>query len=140
YAANPVNALKEAKRVANPGAPVLIMTWGTPEGMQAATLVAALKPLLPAPPPGAPGPFALSDEAALRRFAESAGLAPVEVFDVRSPWHYADLGTGLRALRSSGVAARARDHSGAEAVEKAHAAALAPFRNPDGSYTVDAWF
>jgi ubiquinone/menaquinone biosynthesis C-methylase UbiE len=62
YAGNSGIALGEAKRVARSGASVAIMTWGTPDGMEAASLVTALKPLLPAPPPGAPGPFALSDD------------------------------------------------------------------------------
>jgi len=140
YAANPQGALAEAKRVAKPGAHVVVMTWGRPEGMEAASLVAALRPLLPAPPPGAPGPFALSDETALRDFAEAAGLEPLEIFDVDSPWEYLDLATALRGLGSSGVAARASRAAGKEAVDEAHAKALAPFRRPDGSYRVGATF
>ena len=34
---------------------VVIMTWGNPDGMEAASLVAAVRPLMPPPPPGAPG-------------------------------------------------------------------------------------
>ena len=138
YAGNPAVALGEAKRVARPGGQVLIMTWGAPEGMEAASLIGALGPLMPPPPPGAPGPFALSDEAALRAFAAGAGLEPLEVFDVPSPWHYADLSTALRGLISSGVAARAVAHSGEEAVNAAHHRALEPYRQPDGSYTIGA--
>jgi SAM-dependent methyltransferase len=85
FAGNPGVALAEARRVAKPGAYVVIVTWGRPEGMEAASLLAALRPLLPPPPPGAPGPFALSDENALRAFATAAGLDPAEVFDVDSP-------------------------------------------------------
>jgi SAM-dependent methyltransferase len=140
YAVHPGAALVEARRVAKPGSPVVVMTWGEPEGMEAASLVAALKPLLPPPPAGAPGPFALSNEAALRSFAEAAGLKPVEIFDVDSPWVYVDLATALRGLRSSGVAARAIGHSSAEAVDDAHRQALVPFRCEDGSYIVGARF
>ena len=46
--------------------------------------------LMPPPPAGAPGPFALSDVSALRKFAADAGLTPVEVFDVDTPFVYAD--------------------------------------------------
>lgn len=140
YAASPSAALAEAKRVARPGAQVVVMTWGKPEGMEAASLVAALRPLLPAPPPGAPGPFALSDETTLRRFASAADLEPLEVFDVDSPWQYVDLTIALRGLRSSGVAARAIEHSGVAAVDEAHTKALAPFRQSDGSYRIGAIF
>jgi len=140
YAANPGAALAEAKRVAKAGGKVVVMTWGNPEGMEAASLVAALRPLLPTPPPGAPGPFALSDETALRRFALASGLEPLELLDVESPWHYTDLATALRGLGSSGVAARARDNSGTEAVDDAHTKALSPFRRDDGSYRIGARF
>ncbi len=140
YAAEPVHALEEARRVTRPGGHVVVVTWGTPEGMEAAALVAALKPLLPPPPPGAPGPFALSDEAALRGFASNAGLTPLEVRDVDTPWRYASLDEALRGLGSSGVAARAAENSGRAAVDEAHTAALAAFRRPDGSYQIGARF
>jgi ubiquinone/menaquinone biosynthesis C-methylase UbiE len=140
YAARPGAALAEAKRVAKPRSHVVVVTWGKPEGMEAASLVAALKPLLPPPPPGAPGPFALSDETALRSFAAAAALEPLDVFDVDSPWHYADLPTALRGLRSSGVAARAIENSSAQAVDEVHTKALMPFRQPDGSYKIGATF
>jgi SAM-dependent methyltransferase len=140
YAGNPGKALAEARRVTKPGGSVAIVTWGPPEGMPAATLVAALRPLLPAPPPGAPGPFALSNEAALRGFAHSARLEPESVFDVQSPFHYASLEDGVRGLGSSGVAARARNASSGEAVDRAHTEALGAFRQPDGSYHIPAVF
>ena len=140
YAADPRAALAEAKRVTRPGGQVLVMTWGEPEGMAAAGLVAALRPLLPPPPSGAPGPFALSNTNALTAFAEAAGLEPVEIFDTASPFSYLDFATALRGLGSSGVAARAVDAAGQEAVDAAHAAALAPHRRQDGSYLIDASF
>lgn len=140
YAANPRAALAEAKRIAKPTGRIVVMTWGSPEGMQAAALVAALKPLLPPPPPGAPGPFALSEPSALRALAESAGLRPLEVFDVVCHWEYPDLATALRGLASSGVAVRAAEASGVEAVNEAHAAALAPLRQAHGGYRIGASF
>jgi SAM-dependent methyltransferase len=138
FAGDAARALREAGRVTRPGGAVIIMTWGDPEGMEAASLVAAMKPLLPQPPPGAPGPFALSDEAALRAFAAAGGLTPVEVFDVETPWAYPDEVTALRGIGSSGVAVAAALHAGEAAVEAANRAALAPFRRIDGSYRVGA--
>ena len=140
YAANPTAALTEAKRVATPGSKVVVMTWGNPENMEAASLVLALKPLLPPPPPDAPGPFALSNETSLRAFASAAGLESLEIFDVDSPWRYPDLTTALRGLRSSGVAARAMENASSEAVDTAHGKALEPFLQADGSYVVGASF
>lgn len=140
YAGNPGVALAEARRVTKPGAHVVVMTWGKPEGMEAASLIAALRPLLPPPPPGAPGPFALSDETVLRAFATGAGLESVEVFDVDSPWQYPDLSTTLRGLRSTGVAVRAIENSSEEAVNEANSKALTPFRQSDSSFRIGATF
>jgi SAM-dependent methyltransferase len=140
HAANPDAALAQAKRVAKSAGVVVIVTWGKPEGMQFATFMSALKSLLPPPPSGTPGPFALSDEHALREFATKAGLEPMEVLDVDSPFHYAELSTALRGLMSSGNAIRAAELSSDDAVRKAYTDALKQFRQSDGSYRIGAAF
>jgi len=140
FAADPVVALQEAHRVTKPGGKVFIMTWGEPGGMEVTALVAALKPLLPPMPANASGPFALSGTGKLEDLAARAGLTPLDVFDVDSPWRYPDLGTAQKGLGSSGVAVKAAETSGQDALDAAHAAALAPFRRPDGSYRIGATF
>ncbi len=140
YAGDPNAALTEAKRVARQDGVIVIMTWGEPAGMDAAKLVAALKPLLPPPPPGAAGPFALSEESTLREFALAAGLSPTEVFDVSAPWHYPNLETALKGLKSAGVAVRAIEHTSEAAVDAAYSKALEPFRQSDESYRVGATY
>ncbi len=140
FAGDAAQALREAGRVTRPGGMIVIMTWGDPAGMEAAALVGAMKPLLPAPPPGAPGPFALSDEAALRAFAVAGGLTPGAVFDVDTHWFYPDEATGLRGQASAGVATKAMEHSGEEAFIAAIRAAMSPFRQPDGSFRIAARF
>lgn len=131
-------ALTEARRVTKPTGVVCVMTWGNPEVMEAARVVAALKDLLPPPPPDAPGPFALSDETKLRQFGADAGLEPVTVFDVDSPWMYLNEETALRGLVSSGVSTKAIETSGLEAVRVAYTDAIKPFRQSDGSYKIGA--
>ena len=140
YAANPAVALAEAGRVAKADGWIVVTVWGPPEHMPAAAMVRALGPLLPAPPPGAPGPFALSDEATLRAFVADAGLQPADVFDVDCLWAYADEASAIRAFNSAGVAARAMEHAGEAAVTEAHRQALAPFRQADGRYEIGASF
>jgi SAM-dependent methyltransferase len=133
YAAHPARALAEARRVARAGGHVVVATWAPPERTQAAAVVGAMKPLLPPPPPGAPGPFALSDEAALRTLATEAGWTPLEVHDVDCPFAYPDVETAVLGLDSSGVAERARRHSGEAAVSAAHREVAEKYRRADGS-------
>jgi hypothetical protein len=126
--------------VTKPGGTIAIVTWGEPEGMEAAALLKSTAHLMPPPPPGAPGPFALSNESALRNFAEQAGLTAKDIFDVDCPFEFPDLETALIALSSSGVTVRAAQHSGPEAVAEALSNALAPYRRSDGSYRALAVF
>jgi hypothetical protein len=46
----------------------------------------------------------------------------------------------LRALASPGGAVKAASLAGADAVARAHAEAIAPFRLSDGSYRIEARF
>jgi hypothetical protein len=64
--------------------------------------------------------FALSEERALRGFAESAQLEPEEVMDVDSPVHYLNYDIAIRGLLSSGNAARAIEQTSEGAVRQAY--------------------
>ncbi len=140
FAGNPAAALAEARRVAKPTATTEIYTWGKPEGMEMASVVTSRRPLMPPPPPGTPGPFALSDETALRAFAVSGGLKPGEIVDIPCLFHYPSLEAAQRALKSSGEALKAIELVGDAAVTAAHEKALAPFRQKDGSYKMKGTF
>jgi len=140
FAGNPAAALAEARRVTKPGGTIAILTWGKPEGMEMASLVTARRPLMPPPPPGTPGPFALSDETTLRAFAASGGLKLEEIFDVPCAFAYPDLATALRGLKSSGDALKTVEIAGEAVVDAAHEKALAPFRQKDGGYKAKGTF
>lgn len=134
YAASPVQALREAGRVVKPKGRVVIAVWGPPETCNAAGHLKALGPLMPPSPPDAPGPFALSQESALKALAADAGLIPVDIVDVDCPWVYADLDMALRGMLSAGPVERAIRASGIEKVRAAVAEAIAPYRAADGAY------
>lgn len=140
YAASPVQALREARRVARADGIIVIAVWGLPETCDAAGHLKALGPLMPPPPPGAPGPFALSDEAKLKAFATDAGLTPLAVVDVQCPWIYHDLETALRGLLSAGPVERAIRASSIDRVRDAVAEAIAPYGGSSGDYHMNNVF
>jgi SAM-dependent methyltransferase len=76
YAADPVAALRQAARVSASGGRVAMVVWGEPHITEHAATLAALGPLMPPPPPGAPGPFALSAPGKVEALMEQAGLQP----------------------------------------------------------------
>jgi SAM-dependent methyltransferase len=140
YAAKPVNALREARRVAKRGGLIVIAVWGLPEQCQAAGHLKALGSLMPPPPPGAPGPFALSDETKLKALATEAGLEPVTVVDVACPWIYPSLETALKGMLSAGPAERAIRTSSMEQARDAIAGSIAPYRTTSGGYHLNNVF
>jgi ubiquinone/menaquinone biosynthesis C-methylase UbiE len=140
YAASPRNALAEARRVLRPGGTIVIATWGPPQDCEAAGHLKALGGLMPPPPPGAPGPFALSDEAKLEELAGEAGFTPVAVVDVACPWTYPDLETALRGMLSAGPAERAIRNSGMERAREAVTAAISDYATPSSGYRLNNKF
>ncbi len=134
YAADPVAATRELRRVARPGAPVGIVTWGAPERCETRVILAAIGGLLPPPPPGAEGPFALSQPGRLEALAEAAGLTPRHADDAPMAFVFPDLDAAVRAQLTSGPARLAVEHAGEQATRDALAAAYAGSRRPDGTY------
>jgi SAM-dependent methyltransferase len=140
YATEPVRALAEIRRVAVPGAPVAVATWGNPERCDARHLIGALGSVLPPPPAGASGPFALAVPGALEALVETARLTAEHAFDVDVPFAYPDLGTSVRAALSSGPARAAIDHAGRDGVVEAITPVLDRFAGPDGSVRLENVF
>lgn len=133
FAANPIQALQEASRVSKTGT-VVIAVFGAPEESEATAYIKAMGSMLPTPPPGAPGPFALSAEGALEALVLKAGLTPSAVKNVACPWDYPNEETALRGLLSSGPAIRAIQEKGEDAVRSLILKVLAPFKTTSGGY------
>jgi len=140
FAAQPVNALRDAARVVHDAAAIVTAVWGPPERCEAAMVLKAIGALMPTPAPGAPAPFALSARGALLELVRLAGLTPVRTVDVSCPWVYTSLEQAVAAQASTGPAALAHDHSGEEAVGAALVHALAEFEQPGGGYRLENVF
>lgn len=134
YAANPVNALQEARRVLKPGGKVAMVTWGLPEKCEHRATLAAVSALLPPPPPGAGGPFALSAPGKIEALMEQAELHPVEEGEVDGPFSYPDDNTALKGICSAGPVVRVIQQVGEEKVYQAVLESLVPFKTASGGY------
>jgi SAM-dependent methyltransferase len=136
YAADPVHALAEARRVAQPEGRVVVAVWGAPEKCELAHYLVALGRLMPPAPPGAPGPFALSAAGALEALVERAGLQPAGSGTAPVVMRFEGDDAALRGLLASGPATRAIRHSSEAAACRAVAGAISPYRQGDGSYVM----
>ena len=136
FAASPVHALQEARRVSRPDGSLVIVAFGKREDTEANAYFAALGSLLPPPPPGTPGPFALSVDGALEALVAEAGMHPGKVEEFDCPWAYPDETTLLRGLLSSGPGIRAVQLAGEAAARDAVLKALAPFKTAAGGYMI----
>ncbi len=134
FAANPINAIREARRVGAPKARLIIATWGRIEECDTAAYFDALSPPGAGAAPDAPGPFALSADGALAALATEAGLEPQDVHDVDCPFAYPDEATALRGLLSPGPAVEAMQKTNEAHIREAVRAAIQPFRTGNGGF------
>ncbi len=133
FATDPVAALRQALRVSAPGGRVAVVVWGEPQDAEHAVTMAAVAALMP-PPPGAPGPFALSASGKLEAVLAQAGLQPISSDLVQCPFVYPDAEAAWRGLSGAGPYVAAMRHCGEEAVRRTILASLAPFATLDGGY------
>ncbi|CAN5808863.1 class I SAM-dependent methyltransferase [soil metagenome] len=142
YAQNPIAAVSELARVTRPGGRIVVTTWGPEERCEYAAAIAALGSLMPPPPSGSKpgGPFALAAPGALEGVLKEAGLHPVDRDEVLCPFVFPNSETSLHGQISSGVAQRAAEHSGLDALRAALEEVDARFTQPDGSIRYDNIF
>ncbi|HEU0335436.1 MAG TPA: class I SAM-dependent methyltransferase [Gaiellaceae bacterium] len=136
FAADLVASLREAGRVAKPGAQVVVQVWGRPERCDLDAMKPVTRPLLPPPPPGAPPAPALWQAGVLEGLATEAGLQPQSAYDVSWAYEYADEEAIGRAMISAGGLSVLVGEREAE-VRRAIVDALAAYRQPDGSYRLE---
>jgi SAM-dependent methyltransferase len=134
FANDMVVALREAGRVAKPGAPVVIQVWGAHEKCDLEAMKQFVRPFLPPRPAEAPPDPDFSEPGALEELATRAGLIPESAFDATWTIAYPDADVlGRAAVAVAGIATLVGPDREDE-LKAAIVEGLAPFRRADGSY------
>ncbi len=132
-AADPVAALREARRVLRRRGWLVAMTAGPAERCDIAGPMAAVEALLP-PGARAGSGVTFTHRGELSALVQSAGFTQPEEHEVGCTFVYEDETTLLRGLLSTGAMVRAAAYSGSYAVTSAVLRAAAPHQASDGSY------
>jgi SAM-dependent methyltransferase len=135
FATDMVGALREAGRVAKPGAPVVIQVWGPHDRNDLEAMKEIARPFFPPRPDDAPAePTDYAQPGVLEAMATEAGLTPEESFDVTWAYEYPDDETLGRAMVAPGGLATLVGPSKEDAMKAAIVDGLAPYRTPEGGY------
>jgi SAM-dependent methyltransferase len=137
FADDMVAALREAGRVAKPGAPVLVQVWGRPERCDLTPMLAAVGALRPRDSQPGPERPPLWKPGVLEQITTAAGLSPESSFDLSTAFEFQNQDVMIRCLLAPGGVTEAIQHAGEAAAAAAITQALEPSRRPDGTYRLE---
>lgn len=134
YAGNVTAAIIEAKRVLKKGGRLVIGIWDMPQYSDATNVLKAIGTLLPPPPAGTPGPFALSEDGKMESILQSIDMKVVYKAKVSCPFLYHSLGDGIKSFMGTGPAAAALNYASKKMVEQTITEALQPYHLTEDLY------
>jgi SAM-dependent methyltransferase len=137
FATDMIEALREAGRVAKPGAPVAIQVWGNPAHCDLTAFKQALAALTPPLGPNVPNAPGLWEPGVLEGLSTAAGLTPRESFDFSWAYEFPDPESLSRAMLAVGLVSELLAIVDEADVRAAIVASLEPYRQPDGSYRLE---
>jgi SAM-dependent methyltransferase len=128
------DALREAGRVARPGAPIVIQVWGRHEHNDLEAMKEIARPFLPPRPAESPVEPDYSQPGVLEDIAAQAGLTPEQTFDTNWAFEFIDDKTMTRALIAPAGLAMLVGPEREPDFRRALIDGLAQYRNADGDY------
>jgi SAM-dependent methyltransferase len=140
FADDMVAALREAQRVAKPGAPVVIQVWGAHDRCDLEVMKQLARPFLPPRPPDAPPDPDFSEPGLLASLAREAGLTPETEFDTTWVLEYPDEEALGRAMVAVAGLALLAGPEREDDLRTAIVEGLASYRAEDGRYRLSNEF
>lgn len=112
----------------------MIGIWDKPEYSDATNVLKSIGSLLPPPPPGTPGPFALSEDGKIESICNAINLKVVYKTRVACPFLYHSLDEAIKSFLGTGPAAAAMNHANEKQVREAISGALQPYHLTEEMY------
>ena len=140
FANDIVAAMREAGRVAKPGAPVVIQVWGPHERNDLEAMKEIARPFMPPRPADMPPEPDYSKPGVLEEIATQAGLEPERALDTTWSYEYPDEDTLRRALVAPAGIAVLVGPDREEEFKNALVEGLARYRTADGTYRLENEF
>jgi SAM-dependent methyltransferase len=140
FADDIVAAVREAGRVAKPGAPVVIQVWGPHERNELEVVKQVIRPYFPPRPADAPPEPDYAEPGVLEDLATKAGLEPEGTFDSTWSFDFPDEATVRRALVAPAGLAILVGPEREDEAKDAIVSGLAPYRDENGSYRLQNTF
>jgi SAM-dependent methyltransferase len=129
-----VAAVREAGRVAKPGARVVIQVWGPHHRNDLEAMKSIARPFFPPRPADAPPEPDYSKPGVLEDIATRAGLAPEQAFDSNWSFEFADDDAMVRALSAAAGLVLLVGPEREPQFRQALIDGLSAYRGVDGSY------
>jgi len=140
FANDVIAALREAGRVAKPGAAVVINVWGSHEANDLEAVKAIIRPYFPPRPADAPAEPDYSAPGVLDDMATRAGLEPETTFTTSWAYVFEDAATVRRAMLAPAGLALLVGPNREDEVRDAIERGLASYRAEDGSFRLQNTF
>jgi SAM-dependent methyltransferase len=140
FASDIVAALREAGRVAKPGAAIVVNVWGPHEANDLEAVKSIIRPYFPPRPADAPVEPDYSQLGALEDIATRAGLEPETRFETTWSYVFEDAKTVRRAMVAPAGVALLIGPDREDEVKDAIERGLASYRAEDGSYRLQNTF
>jgi SAM-dependent methyltransferase len=134
FAADPVEALRAARRVVTFGGTVAVALWGRPERVDLFAAVRAVAALVPASPPLN---RSLLEPGAVEEAIAEAGLNVRESGDGHSTFEFPDTTTMLRQMTAAGGMVRVARAVGEDVVRRTLLDVMERFQTPVGGYRLE---